>query len=197
MILQNVSLSILFIAIHLYAATVDSTAEIIKTALWQTQVTKYYDPSYVQLSYPNGDVPINRGVCTDVVIRAFRAVDIDLQKLIHEDMSKYFCSYPNNWGLSRPDKNIDHRRVPNITKYLQKTGKELKVTLNGADYLPGDIVTWKLPGNLDHIGIVSNISIKSSDRYALVHNIGRGATIEDMLFSYPITGHYRYFSTRK
>lgn len=176
---------------------IDSVKEIIDNAKWQIKMTTGYDPNYIKINYPMGDVPINTGVCSDVIIRAFRNVDIDFQKLIHEDMLLNFKSYPNNWGSKMADPNIDHRRVPNLQKYFERQHKQIQVTKNDKDYLPGDIVTWKLPGNLDHIGIVSNVRVSNCERYAIIHNIGNGTQIEDILYSFPITGHYRYFKQKK
>lgn len=180
--------------LHADTTTVDSNSVVIKQAVWQTTVTVDYDPSYVKLAYPNGDVPLSTGVCTDVIVRAYRAVGIDLQKVIHEDMVKHFADYPKNWGLKRPDANIDHRRVQNIATYLARHGKQLPVSDSGKDYRPGDIVTWMLACGLEHIGIVSNVPVEGSDRFGMVHNIGGGAQLEDVLFKYRIIGHYRYFS---
>lgn len=153
-----------------------------------------YDGAYISISYPNGDVPSDSGVCTDVIIRSYRKVGIDLQKEVHEDMSKSFDQYPSNrmWGLTRPDKNIDHRRVPNLQTFFKRYGMSLIVSQSAEDYRAGDLVTWMLPGNLPHIGIV--IDEKSSDgkRPLIVHNIGQGPKTNDMIFSYKITGHYRY-----
>lgn len=161
------------------------------TAIVLTKDNVFYDPSYYKLDYPNGDVPKDRGVCTDVVIRAYRKLGIDLQKEVHEDMKLNFSKYPKNWGLSKPDKNIDHRRVPNLMTFFTKFGTVKKVTQNANDYIPGDIVCWNLGGGITHIGIVS--SKKSSDgRYLMVHNIGSGQVLEDCLFSYKIIGHYSY-----
>lgn len=157
-------------------------------------MTRYYDPAYTSLRYPNGDVPMDRGVCTDVVIRALRASGVDLQKNVHEDMRQNFRAYPSKWGLKRPDPNIDHRRVPNLQTYFRRRGKSLPVTQKGSDYLPGDIVSWKLPNGLDHIGVVSDATVAGQNRHAVVHNIGRGAEQEDILFAWKITGHYRYFA---
>ncbi|NLL13792.1 MAG: DUF1287 domain-containing protein [Fibrobacter sp.] len=171
----------------------DSVSIIIKHAKSQTEVTRYYDPSYVKLDYPGGDVSPERGVCTDVIIRAFRAVGVDLQKEIHEDMKRNFESYPKLWGLKKPDPNIDHRRVPNIVTFLTRRAKAVEVSQEGSDYLPGDIVVWKIPGDLDHIGLVVDVRVRNTDRFAVVHNIGRGAQVEDVLFEYKITGHFRYF----
>jgi uncharacterized protein YijF (DUF1287 family) len=151
-----------------------------------------YDPSYFSISYPNGDVPADRGVCTDVVIRAYRKLGIDLQKEVHEDMRSNFSVYPKNWGLSKPDRNIDHRRVPNLMVFFKRFGEELPKSNNGLDYKPGDIVCWNLSGGITHIGIVSNRKVLGTDRYYVVHNIGAGQVFEDMLFKFKIIGHYRY-----
>jgi uncharacterized protein len=160
-------------------------------ALTKTHVT--YDPNYYRIGYPNGDLPPNRGVCTDVVIRAYRTLGIDLQKEVHEDMQQNFHHYPKNWGLSKPDRNIDHRRVPNLMVFFSRFGSSLTISNNPSDYLPGDIVTWNLGGGLTHIGIVINQKSSDNNRYLIVHNIGNGQEISDCLFSYQITGHYRYF----
>lgn len=151
-----------------------------------------YDPSYFSIAYPNGDVPANKGVCTDVVIRAYRKFGIDLQKEVHEDMKANFPLYPNNWGLSSTDRNIDHRRVPNLMKFFQRKGKTLGISSDPTDYQPGDIVCWNLGGAITHIGIVTDEPSRDGSRYKVVHNIGRGQVIEDMLFNYKIIGHYRY-----
>lgn len=151
-----------------------------------------YDPAYFTLKYPNGDVPADKGVCTDVVIRAYRKLGIDLQKEVHEDMKKNFSKYPKNWGLKRPDTNIDHRRVPNLKVFFAKFGQSKSIETNPALYAPGDIVTWLLPGNLTHIGIVVNKKSADGKRYLIVHNIGAGQVIEDCLFKFTITGHYQY-----
>lgn len=154
--------------------------------------TTGYDPSYVQLEYPRGDVPISTGVCSDVVVRAFRDVGVDLQVRVHEDMAEHFSAYPKKWGLTRPDRNIDHRRVPNLQKYFTRQGDSRKVTRRGADYWPGDVVTWSVEG-LPHIGIVARTPTPDGARFLVTHNIGAGAQTEDVLFAYPITGHYRCF----
>ena len=157
-----------------------------------TQQKVIYDPSYFSIAYPNGDVPSDKGVCTDVIIRAYRKLGIDLQKEVHEDMRSNFSLYPKNWGLTKTDRNIDHRRVPNLMTYFKRKGAALSISKDPKDYLPGDIVTWSLGGGLTHIGIV--VDQKSSDgkRPLIVHNIGRGQVLEDCLFSFEITGHYRY-----
>lgn len=151
-----------------------------------------YDPTYFILAYPNGDVPSDKGVCTDVVIRAYRKVGIDLQKEVHEDMAKNFSKYPKTWKLKKPDPNIDHRRVPNLAVFFSKFGKVRSIETNPALYIPGDIVTWILPGNLTHIGIVVNKKSADGKRFLIVHNIGSGQVLEDVLFKYSITGHYQY-----
>ena len=165
----------------------------IDAAVAQAGVTTGYDPSYVRLDYPGGDVPKETGVCTDVVIRAFRGVGLDLQKEIHEDMSLTFDAYPKKWGLAGPDSNIDHRRVPNLMTYLTRKGKSVSITDNPNDYRPGDIVTWDLGGGVDHIGIVTDMSLTPGGDCLIAHNIGAGAKVEDVLFDWKITGHYRYF----
>ena len=151
-----------------------------------------YDPSYFQLNYPNGDVPPNKGVCTDVVIRAYRKIGIDLQKEVHEDMKAHFSEYPKSWGLSRPDKNIDHRRVPNLMTFFERHGTALSITQTPTDYKPGDIVCWNLGGGITHIGIVSSRKAENGQRPLIIHNIGSGQVLQDMLFDFRIIGHYRY-----
>lgn len=165
---------------------------LIKAAISQTTQQVVYDGSYRRIPYPGGDVPANIGVCTDVLIRAYRKVGVDLQQRVHEDMRQAFGKYPKTWGLRRPDSNIDHRRVPNLQTFFSRHGTVLKVSGNARDYQPGDLVTWMLPGNLPHVGIVTDRKTPDSERPLIVHNIGRGPQLEDMLFSYPITGHYRY-----
>lgn len=157
----------------------------------QVGVTVTYDPAYAKLGFPGGDVPRDRGVCTDVVIRALRdGWGIDLQLAVNRDMKADFAAYPTLWGLTQTDRNIDHRRVPNLATLFARVGAEVPLQEDPAPYLPGDIVTWKLPGNLDHIGIVSDR--RATDGTPLIlHNIGRGAQEEDILFAYPMTGHYR------
>lgn len=157
----------------------------------QIGVTLSYDPSYVRLDYPGGDVPLDRGVCTDVVIRAYRAIGVDLQKVVHEDMRAHFSSYPNNWGLRTTDSNIDHRRVPNLQRFFTRHGQSLAIDGVDADYLAGDLVTWRLPSGVPHIGIVSDRR-SATGTPLIVHNIGAGAREEDVLHEFEITGHYRY-----
>lgn len=151
-----------------------------------------YIPDYVSIAYPNGDVPSNTGVCTDVVIRAYRKLGIDLQKEVHEDMKRNFDIYPKIWGLSRPDTNIDHRRVPNLETFFTRKGKKLPVTQNPDDYKTGALVTWMINDKLPHIGIVTNKLSKDGKRRLIVHNVGNGQVLEDCLFKYRITGHFVY-----
>lgn len=172
----------------------DIVTDLIKAAKERTLHDVTYDGSYFSIAYPNGDVPPNIGVCTDVVIRSYRKVGVDLQLKVHEDITENFDSYPSKkiWGLKGPDKNIDHRRVPNLQVFFEKFGASFDVTSNANDYLPGDLVTWMLPGNLPHIGIIIDEKSRDKSRPLVVHNIGAGPKINDMLFDYPITGHYRY-----
>lgn len=151
-----------------------------------------YDPSYFTISYPNGDVPADRGVCSDVVIRAYRKLGIDLQKEVHDDMKNHFGAYPHKWGLKSTDKNIDHRRVPNLMTFFSRRGAARSMSSNVADYQPGDIVAWDLGRGITHIGIVSTQNARDGKRKMMVHNIGAGQVLEDCLFSYIIIGHYRY-----
>lgn len=162
-------------------------------AVEQVGKTTSYDPSYQKLDYPNGDVPIETGVCSDVVVRAFRKANIDLQKDVHDDMKANFSSYPTKWGLKSPDPNIDHRRVPNLQTFFIRKGKSLATTTGSENFMPGDVVSWDLGEGVDHIGIVSNVWYKPTGRYLIVHNIGGGTRMEDALFSWKVTGHFRYF----
>ena len=166
-------------------------AALVTAARKQIGVTLSYDPAYVRLPYPGGDVPESRGVCTDVVIRALRTQRINLQQRVHEDMRAHFAKYPQKWGLRGPDSNIDHRRVPNLQTWFERQGWWLPVTSRAADYRAGDLVTWMLPGNLPHIGIVSDRKTMLSGTPLIIHNIGRGTREEDILFDHRITGHYR------
>jgi uncharacterized protein YijF (DUF1287 family) len=167
--------------------------KLIEAAIERTNHIVRYDGAYRKIRYPNGDVPDGIGVCTDLVIRSYRKLGIDLQADIHEDMKQNFQLYPKLWGLTKPDTNIDHRRVPNLQTFFARKGVVLPVTQNPNDYAAGDIVTWMLPGNLAHIGIVSNLHSHNGKNPLIVHNIGAGPAIEDMLFDYQITGHYRYY----
>ncbi len=168
-------------------------APLIAAARAQVGVTTRYDPSYVSLDYPGGDVPADRGVCTDVLIRALRdGADIDLQLALNRDMVPNFSAYPRNWGLSRTDTNIDHRRVPNLATLFRRLGAEIPDTAGDAEFLPGDVVTMMLPGNLPHILVVSDKLSADGKRPLVIHNIGRGTREEDVLENYPHTGHFRF-----
>ena len=172
----------------------DAIKKLLESAVEQTTLTKKYDPAYVLIPYPNGDVPVEKGVCTDVVIRAFRRADVDLQKSVHEDMTKNFSVYPKKWGLSKPDTNIDHRRVPNLQTFFTRQGKSLAITDKADDYKPGDVVAWDLDGKgTTHIGLVSNFYGAATKRYLIIHNIGGGTRAEDVIFDWKIIGHFRYF----
>jgi len=162
------------------------------SALVLTRQVVRYDPSYFRLDYPGGDVPADRGVCTDVIIRAYRKLGIDLQRAVHEDMRAHFGEYPRHWGLQRTDRNIDHRRVPNLMTFFRRHGTVLPRSRDAADYRPGDIVCWNLGGGTTHIGIVSRQRSADGTRPLIIHNIGAGQVLEDSLFQYRIIGHYRY-----
>lgn len=161
-------------------------------ALELTKEKVVYDPSYFSISYPNGEIPKGKGVCTDVIIRAYRKIGVDLQKEVHEDMKTNFSKYPKLWGLKSTDKNIDYRRVPNLMTYFKRQQAEKIINENPKDYLPGDIVAWNLGGAITHIGIVVHKKSLDKKRNLIVHNIGSGQVLEDCLFSYKIIGHYRF-----
>ncbi|MBA8877957.1 DUF1287 domain-containing protein [Phyllobacterium myrsinacearum] len=168
-------------------------SKLITAAENQIGQTVHYDPAYTRIAYPMGDVPLERGVCTDVIIRAYRqSAGIDLQERVHRDMATAFAVYPKSWGAKRPDTSIDHRRVPNLATFFQRAGAALPISTEAKDYRPGDIVTQMLPGNLPHIGIVTQRANPDGSRPLLVHNIGAGTRLEDRLFEFRITGHYRY-----
>jgi uncharacterized protein YijF (DUF1287 family) len=177
------------------SATAETEAwrrNLVAAAERQIGETVLYDPAYVRLDYPGGDVPRDRGVCTDVVVRAYReGLGIDLQVLVHEDMKRNFSAYPQNWGMAGPDANIDHRRVPNLRTFFRRKGAELGSWAGAEDFLPGDLVSQLLPGNLAHIAIVSDL-MSEDGAPLLVHNIGGGARRENTLFSFEITGRYRF-----
>ena len=180
-------LSIIFICfIGLVSSSLALETRFLEVTIGLEDSSVRYDGSYRKISYPMGDVPADIGVCSDVIIRAYRGVDIDLQKLVHEDMKKNFSFYPKNWGLSTTDRNIDHRRVPNLKVFFKRHGKTLKVTDNPDDYKPGDLVTWNLraSGSLPHIGIVTDLYSEDSKLPLIMHNIGGGQVLEDMLFNY-------------
>ena len=174
----------------------DFTKKLVAAAVERTHHSVRYEPAYVRIPYPNGDVPADTGVCTDEIIRIYRAVGVDLQKEVHEDMRANFASYPNQarWRLSHTDTNIDHRRVPNLMVFFSRKGERLALSTNAADYSPGDLVTWDLGGDIPHIGIVVDRR-SGGGRSMIVHNIGAGPKMEDVLFSWKITGHYRYFGS--
>jgi hypothetical protein len=169
--------------------------KLVAAAVERTHHAVRYDPAYVRIPYPNGDVPPESGVCTDEIIRAYRAVGVDLQKEVHEDMLRNFPAYPNQrrWLLAHTDTNIDHRRVPNLMTFFARKGEKLTTAIQSEAYAPGDLVTWDLGGNVPHIGIVVDRKSAQTGRYLVVHNIGRGPQMEDVLFNWKITGHYRYF----
>lgn len=171
-----------------------TAAQLVEAAIERTRHFVIYDGSYRKIPYPGGDVSPYKGVCTDVVIRSYRKLGIDLQKLVHLDMKKNFSLYPSKklWGLTGPDTNIDHRRVPNLQTFFSRKGKNLPVSKKASDYLPGDLVTWTLPNGRPHIGIVTDRFHRRSGNPMIVHNIGWGPKLDDMLFDYTISGHYRY-----
>lgn len=198
-LLSVVSSALLFFVVQCsnaenIVAQEDKTQQLITAALAQTKENVTYNGAYFKIAYPMGDVPAQYGVCTDVVIRAYRKLGTDLQKLVHEDMRGNFSLYPakKNWGQTKTDTNIDHRRVPNLQTFFTRHGKKLIVSNKPQDYQAGDIVTWMLPGNLPHIGIVINQRSADGLRPLIVHNIGAGPKLDDMLFDYAISGHYRY-----
>jgi hypothetical protein len=168
---------------------------LVHAALDRTHQVVRYDPAYVRLDYPGGDVPADTGVCTDEVIRSYRKLGFDLQKLVHEDMKRHFTAYPRIWGLSAPDKNIDHRRVPNLQMFFKRQEASLPVTQNGSDYLPGDLITCTVAGKLPHIALVVPAPDGGTTPW-IVHNIGQGPQCENRLFEFPLTGHYRWHPGR-
>ena len=201
----QVPLALLFVAAQLPALAQSRSTDpatqqqflkrFVDAAIERTHHTVRYDPAYVRIPYPGGDVPPDTGVCTDEIIRSYRAVGIDLQKEVHEDMVQNFSVYPRNWRwlLARPDPNIDHRRVPNLMVFFQRKGQPLPISSHIEDYSPGDLVTWDLGGGVPHIGIVVDRKSSQTGRYLIVHNIGQGPKMEDVIFNWKITGHYRYF----
>ena len=180
---------------HALTASLPAGAQsttLVEAARERTRHREIYDGSYRAIGYPMGDVPSDRGVCTDLIVRAYRVLGIDLQVLVHEDMLASFDEYPPLWGLRRPDSNIDHRRVPNLQRFFERAGAGVRVTRSPQDYMAGDLVTWMLPGNLPHIGIVSDQRVPGAGHSKIIHNIGAGPVEDDILFAYPITGHYRF-----
>lgn len=179
-----------------WSQTVIEEIDLVDGALELTRQQVTYDPSYFSIDYPNGDVPSDKGVCTDVIIRAYRKIGVDLQQLVHEDMKANFNAYPKIWGLSSTDKNIDHRRVPNLMTFFKRIGAEKSISSNAKDYLPGDIVCWNLREAITHIGIVVDKKSSDNKRNLIVHNIGQGQVLEDMLFDFKIIGHYRFINAQ-
>ncbi|MEX1239909.1 MAG: DUF1287 domain-containing protein [Cyclobacteriaceae bacterium] len=188
------NLTVLLLLLFGYAAAGQENffAKLSDAAMELTKQNVVYDPTYTRINYPNGDVPSDRGVCTDVIIRAYRKMGIDLQKEVHEDMRDHFNVYPKIWKLTRPDKNIDHRRVPNLIVFFKRFGQVKGIKTEGKDYLPGDIVCWNLGGAITHIGMVVNKKSGDGRRPLIVHNIGTGQVLADCLFDFRIIGHYRY-----
>ena len=187
----------LALAVTAFAEPPEPAKKLVAAAKKQIGVTVAYDGAYTKIDYPGGDVPMERGVCTDVVIRAFRKLDLDLQQLVHEDMARSFEKYPQQWGLRKPDTNIDHRRVPNLMRFFERSGKKIAVSKKPGDYQPGDLVTCLVPPHLPHIMIVSDVpSSADPKRLQVIHNIGGGAQLEDRLFDFELTGHYRYWSSQ-
>lgn len=190
-----------FLALLIYLsvlgpASATPAQDLVSAARTQIGITLHYDPSYQRLAYPNGDVPLDRGVCTDVIIRAYRQLGIDLQKLVHEDMRANWKAYPHpaKWNLKRPDTNIDHRRVPNLATFFGRHGTTIAPASDPRGFLPGDLVVWELPYGLPHIGIVADRTSPAGTPL-VIHNIGSGTKMEDVLFAFKITGHYRYMPT--
>lgn len=188
--IKNILLAIFFFVSLNFSFSQEN--QLSKAAIELTKDKVIYDPTYFSIPYPNGDVPKGKGVCTDVIIRAYRKLGIDLQKEVHLDMKSHFSLYPKIWGLKGTDKNIDHRRVPNLMTFFSRKGESKPITNNPRDYIPGDIVSWNLGGSITHIGIVVNKKSKDNKRYLVVHNIGSGQVLQDCLFSYKIIVHHRY-----
>jgi len=191
--MKKILLIILLLGFKLcFTQTAVEQIDLSECALELTKKNVTYDPSYFSIDYPNGDVPSDKGVCTDVVIRAYRKIGIDLQKEVHEDMKANFNAYPKIWGLKSTDKNIDHRRVPNLMTFFKRKGAEKSISEESIDYKPRDIVCWNLGGAITHIGIVVEKKARDGKRNLIVHNIGGGQVLEDCLFDFKIIGHYRY-----
>ena len=188
----RIILVFVFTASAFHLAGQDFFSKLSDAAIELTTHRVQYDPAYFKIQYPNGDVPAGKGVCTDVIIRAYRKLGIDLQKEVHEDMAANFSLYPKNWGLTKTDKNIDHRRVPNLMRYFSRAGSEKRISTRPEDYVAGDVVCWNLGGGITHIGIVVNKKSNDGQRYLIVHNIGNGQELSDCLFTYKIIGHYSF-----
>lgn len=188
---------ICFLVLHFTSFSQSFYEDLSTAALCLTAQEVTYDPSYFSMKYPNGDVPAGKGVCTDVVIRAYRKMGIDLQKEVHEDMKSNFSKYPKIWRMKTTDKNIDHRRVPNLMTFFKRFGTVKPITKRASDYLPGDIVCWNLGGAITHIGLVVDKKSDDGQRYLIVHNIGGGQVLADCLFDFKIIGHYNYGDENK
>lgn len=190
--MKSILLSAFFFVSLACSGQSDFFARLADSAATLTRQHVTYDPQYFVIKYPGGDVPAGKGVCTDVVIRAYRKLGIDLQKEVHEDMKAYFSQYPKKWGLRSTDKNIDHRRVLNLMKFFERKNAQLPITAKYTDYKPGDVVAWDLGGGITHIGVVVKRKSADGQRNLIVHNIGAGQVIKDGLFAFKIIGHYRY-----
>lgn len=190
--MKSVAILCAFVVFSSFCVEKDFANRLSDAAIALTKNNVQYDSKYYSIKYPNGDIPANKGVCTDVIIRAYRKNNIDLQKLVHEDMAKNFKRYPKIWGLNHPDSNIDHRRVPNLQVFFSRFGSNLSISETASNYHTGDLVTWMINGKLPHIGIVTHLKSKDGKRNLIVHNVGKGQVLEDCLFSWKITGHFRY-----
>ncbi len=184
-----------FLVFYVHGALSQTT--LAEAALYRTTQNVRYDGAYRSIPYPGGDVPKHTGVCTDVLIRSYRTLGIDLQKLVHEDMKAHFAAYPKTWGLKRPDPNIDHRRVLNLETFFARHGQIVPVTSREQDYVPGDIVSWRLENGLPHIGVVGEELVSGTKRHVIIHNIGAGPQAEDILFAYRVHGHFRFAPTKE
>lgn len=191
--MRAVAAAVALSALVCVPAHAQDATRLVAAARAQVGVTTIYDPAYVRIAYPDGDVSADRGVCADVIVRAFRADGIDLQKLVHDDMTAHFRAYPQTWRLRGPDTNIDHRRVPNLETYFRRHGDALPITAQASDYRAGDVVSWRLPNGLAHIGIVSDRLVAvDSGGPLVIHNIGNGTQEENVLFAWKIVGHFRW-----
>lgn len=193
----NILLALVFISFFVNAQSLSKEQIFRKRlsieAIKLTKTKVIYNPAYVSIPYPMGDVPASTGVCTDVVIRAYRKLGFDLQEAVHIDMSKNFNAYPKIWGRKTTDKNIDHRRVPNLMKFFGRKGHVLPLSVNPSDYNAGEIVCWELSKGITHIGLIVEQKSKDAKRNLLVHNIGSGQVVEDCLFDFRIIGHYYFY----
>jgi uncharacterized protein YijF (DUF1287 family) len=190
--MRKIIFTLLFFSVFVFGGSADFAKRLSDSALLLTKDSVIYNAAYFKIPYPNGDIPQQFGVCTDVLIRAYRKLGIDLQKEVHEDMTANFDKYPKNWEAKRTDKNIDHRRVPNLMKFFERHGQIKPITNNAEDYEAGDIVAWKLKSGATHIGIIVDQKSPDGQRYMIAHNIGFGQVVEDCLFCYKIIGHYIY-----